>query len=76
VTLVDSATAANGRVVGRRGAPVWARWLLARLRPGLATWGVVALPLANCRTDAEKPATAVPGGPGKKGGARCYLGRR
>ena len=45
--------------LGRVG--FWLAWLL-----DVATWGLVALPLANCRTDAEKPATAVPGGLGRE----------
>jgi len=41
---------------------------------GGATWGFVPPRLANWCAEAEKAATAVPGGPGwKEAGARCYL---
>ena len=50
------------------GAAVWQGGLsgLAWVLDG-ATWGVGTLRLANGRAEAEKPATAVPGGPEGKG---------
>jgi len=64
-----------GTEVAFEGGP-WCRglagWLLVRLGPGRRNVGLWAA--TTGRAEAEKPATAVPGGPGKKegGGVRCY----
>jgi hypothetical protein len=60
-----------GTEVAFEGGP-WCRglagWLLVRLGPGRRNVGLFGpLRLANCRAEAEEPATAVPGGPGRKG---------
>ena len=60
----------------RPGAAVARRFgRVASGSPGswTARRGAIVSPrLANCRADAEKPATAVPGGPGRKEVLGCY----
>jgi hypothetical protein len=53
-------------VWGGCGAAARKGGLLARKVLRGATWGVVSSRLANCRVDAEKPASGGPGGLGGK----------
>jgi hypothetical protein len=48
------------------GATTWQRGFWSALVSGGATCGFGLPRLANCRAEAEKPAMAVPGGPGRK----------